>query len=77
MLIAGSDKLQLLISFNVYLRVNLKLSIRRSCELSFIDCTEDSVYVQVTELRKGDTIDMDEETGINTSEESSWAYQDG
>ena len=77
MLIAGSDKLQLSISFNVYLRVNLKLSIYRSCELSFIDCTEDSVYVQVTELRKGETIDMDEETGINTSEESSWTYQDG
>ena len=49
----------------------------RTCELRFIDCTEDVVYVQVTELEKGETIDMDEETGINTSEERSWAYQDG
>ena len=63
-----------------YILINILLSIFRSgktCELRFVECKDGDVYIQVTQLRKGETIDMDKEMGSDNGRSTVWSYQDG
>ena len=59
----------------IYLLTNFRNG--KTCELRFVECKDGDVYIQVTQLRKGETIDMDKEMVLDNDRSTTWSYQDG